>query len=546
MPPKLTAEEIAVKDAARLNELGYKQELKRELSSIGNYGVALSVVCISSGLTSLFSYGLNTGGPVAMTWGWVVVFFFTLMVGLAMSEISSAYPTSGGLYWWAARLSSRRYAPFASWMTGWFNLIGQFAVTAGIDYGIALMLGAVIFIGTNGNWVPTPGATTGIHIAICVTHGIANSLGPKVMTRINSFSTWWQVIAPTIILIVIAAKAPTHQPGSFVFTYYNNNSGWDSPVYVVLVGLLQAQFTLTGYDSSAHMSEETHNAEISGPVGMTMAIIVSGIMGWFFIIGFLFCIQDLDTTIASASGFPVMQIIVDCVGSAGGIVLMVILILACWFCGFASVTANSRMIYAFSRDGAMPGSQWWHLIDKKRQTPVNAVWLSVLVASLLGLPSLGNATAFSAVTSVATIGLYISYAIPIAAKLVNKKQFKRGPLHLGPASDIIGAIAVLWICFITVLFVLPPVSPITPVNMNYACLAIGAVILGAGGRWIVDARIWFKGPTINLSDEERAHVHLERDEQDMQADDIERPKTVDSDDIKGAEVSEKEIASPTA
>ncbi|KAI9284868.1 amino acid/polyamine transporter I [Umbelopsis sp. AD052] len=468
------------------------------------------------------------------------------MVGLAMAEISSAYPTSGGLYWWAARLSSRRYAPFASWMTGWFNLIGQFAVTAGIDYGIALMLGAVIFIGTNGNWVPTPGATTGIHIAICVTHGIANSLGPRVMTRINSFSTWWQVIAPTIILITIAAKAPSHQPGSFVFTYYNNNSGWDSPVYVVLVGLLQAQFTLTGYDSSAHMSEETHNAEISGPVGMTMAIIVSGVMGWFFIIGFLFCIQDLDTTIATASGFPVMQIIVDCVGNTGGIVLMVILILACWFCGFASVTANSRMIYAFSRDGAMPGSKWWHLIDKKRQTPVNAVWLSVLVASLLGLPSLGNATAFSAVTSVATIGLYISYAIPIAAKLVNKKQFKRGPLHLGPASDVIGAIAVLWICFITILFVLPPVSPVTPVNMNYACLAIGAVILGAGGRWLVDARIWFKGPTINLSDEERVHVHLERDEQDVQADDIERPNTVDSDDVKGPEVSEKEIASPTA
>ncbi|KAH8552941.1 amino acid permease-domain-containing protein [Umbelopsis sp. PMI_123] len=547
MPPKLTAEEIAAKDAARLNELGYKQELKRELSSIGNYGVALSVVCISSGLTSLFSYGLNTGGPVLMTWGWVVVSFFTLMVGLAMAEISSAYPTSGGLYWWAARLSTRKYAPFASWMTGWFNLIGQFAVTAGIDYGIALMLGAVIYIGTNGNWVPTAGATTGIHIAICVTHGIANSLGPKVMTRINSVSTWWQVIAPTIIIVVIAAKAPTHQPASFVFTYFNNNTGWTSPAYVVLVGLLQAQFTLTGYDSSAHMSEETHNAEISGPVGMSMAIIVSGIMGWFFIIGFLFCIQDLDTTIATSSGFPVMQIIVDCVGNAGGIVLMVILILACWFCGFASVTANSRMIYAFSRDGAMPGSKWWHHIHKKRQTPVNAVWLSVFVASLLGLPSLGNATAFSAVTSVATIGLYISYAIPIAAKIINKKQFKRGPLHLGRASDIIGGIAVLWICFITVLFVLPPDSPVEPVNMNYACLAIGAVIIGAGGRWVIDGHIWFKGPVINLSEEELTHVHLERDEPDVQADDIEKSqRTTSNDDVKGAEVSEKEDVSPTA
>lgn len=234
---------------------------------------------------------------------------------------------------------------------------------------------------------------------------------------------------------------------------------------------------------------------------------VSSIMGWFFIIGFLFCIQDLDTTISTATNFPVMQIIVDCVGNSGGIVLMVMLILACWFCGFASVTANSRMIYAFSRDGALPGSKYWHAIHKKRQvrkkvlhrtsewdrganilfrrlqTPVNAVWLSVFIAAILGLPSLGNATAFSAITSVATIGLYISYAVPIAAKLLNKKQFKRGPLHLGRFSEVIGAIAVLWIAFITVLFVLPPNSPITPVNMNYACLAIGAVILGAGGEF---------------------------------------------------------------
>jgi amino acid transporter len=120
---------------------------------------------------------------------------------------------------------------------------------------------------------------------------------------------------------------------------------------------------------------------------------------------------------------------------------------------------------------------------RRLQTPVNAVWLSVFIAAILGLPSLGNATAFSAITSVATIGLYISYAVPIAAKLLNKKQFKRGPLHLGRFSEVIGAIAVLWIAFITVLFVLPPNSPITPVNMNYACLAIGAVILGAGGEF---------------------------------------------------------------
>lgn len=183
-------------------------------------------------------------------------------------------------------------------------------------------------------------------------------------------------------MITMAAKAPSHQTARFVFTEFNNSTGWSSTAYVTIIGILQAQFTLTGYDSSAHMSEETKNAEISGPVGMVMAvigknevyqlliimiIIVSSVMGFCFILAFLFCMQDLDTTINSTTGFPVMQIMFDSVGDAGAVCLMVMLIIACWQCGFASVTANSRMIYAFSRDGAIPGSQYWHVIDIKRQ-----------------------------------------------------------------------------------------------------------------------------------------------------------------------------------
>ncbi|RUP45729.1 hypothetical protein BC936DRAFT_147805, partial [Jimgerdemannia flammicorona] len=252
---KQTKQEVNDADEARLNQLGYRQvrhgattnhihlitfakkkkkkkknrlpiffffgcfaidftlqELKRELTTFTNYGIALSLVCICSGLTSLFAYGLTTGGPVVMTWGWLIVSFFTIMVGLAMagrrcrlivlchtmswrfvdntcsiySEICSAYPTSGGLYFWSARLTPPHLKPFASWMTGWFNLIGQFAVTAGIDFGLALMLGATISVGTDFAFKPTPPTIIGMHIAICLSHGIANSLGPKVM----KFITW--------------------------------------------------------------------------------------------------------------------------------------------------------------------------------------------------------------------------------------------------------------------------------------------------------------------------------------------------------------------
>ncbi|KAI8074555.1 amino acid/polyamine transporter I [Gongronella butleri] len=442
------------------------------------------------------------------------------MVALSLAEITSSLPTSGGLYFFSAQLCNEKWKPFASWMTGWFNLIGQFAVTAGIDFGIAMMLSALIAVGTDGEWTPTPGATVGIHIGVCFTHGVANSLGPKVMKYINAFSTVWQVIAPTVILITVLAKAPTHQSGTFVFTYFNNGTGWASQGWVILTGLLTSQFTMTGYDSSAHLAEETKSASISAPTGMVMAVLVSAVMGFFFIVGLLFCVQDLDNTIGSSTGFPVMQIIFDSVGNrAGAVVLMVILIIACWLCGFCSVTSNSRMVYAFSRDGAIPGSNVWHRIDPRSKTPINAVWLSVFIAALLGLPYLGNSTAFSAVTSVATIGLYISYGIPILCKLLNQKQFKRGPLHLGRFSPIVGSIALLWIAFITILFVLPPVNPVTPVSMNYACLAIGCVTIGAGGRFAVDARLWFKGPKSNLDVEDRPQEVATEQKMEVEDDD---------------------------
>ncbi|OZJ04958.1 hypothetical protein BZG36_01751 [Bifiguratus adelaidae] len=444
-----------------------------------------------------------------MVWGWVVVAFFTTIVGLAMAEICSSYPTSGGLYFWSASLATERWKPFASWMTGWFNLIGQFAVTAGIDFGLALMLAATVSIGTDFTYTPTPGTVIGFHAAIVFSHGLANSLGPKLMRYIMTVSTWWQVVAPIVLIITILAKAPSHQSASFVFGGFENQTGWHMPGYVVLIALLQAQYTLTGYDASAHMTEETTNASVSGPFGIVSAIGVSAVVGFLFIVGLLFCIQDYNVTIASPTGFPVAQILLDCTGKSGAIVLMIIIMLACWFCGFSSVTANSRMIYAFSRDGAIPGSKWWHVIHKGLQTPLNAVWLACFVAFCLALPYLGNTTAYSAVTSVATTGLYLSYGMPILVKLRNPSKFERGPFHLGRFSTLLGWIAVLWIALITILFVLPTTNPVTPVNMNYASVATGGVIIGAFLGWIFSARKWFKGPVANITEAEL--VGLEED-----------------------------------
>ncbi|KAI8829212.1 amino acid transporter [Chytriomyces cf. hyalinus JEL632] len=486
-------------DEDLLAQLGYKQELQRELSSFTNIGASMSAICICSGLTSLFGFGLLTGGPVVMTWGWIVVSFFTMMVGLAMAEICSAFPTSGGLYYWAARLSRPQHKAFASWMTGWFNLLGQMAVTAGVVFGLSLMIGATASIASDLTYTPTPGVIVAIHISIAFSIGLANSLGPKVMYYIMTVSTVWQVITPFLIVLVVLVKAPVKQSATFVFTEFKNETGIESVPWVVLVGLLTSQFTMTGYDASAHMTEETKNASVSGPVGIVMAIAVSAATGFLFIVGLLFGMQDYDSAIGTTTGLPLAQILLDAAGKDLTLFLMVVNIVCCWFASYSCLLANSRVIYAFSRDGAMPFSGLWHLIHPKLQIPLNATWLACFLYSILALPYLGNSTAFTAITSIATIGLYISYGIPIVCKLMNPDLFEKpGPFSLGRWSNVVGYIAVAWILLITCLFVLPTAMPVTAVNMNYACVLVGAVLFGAGGTYVLSAHKWFKGPVTNV------------------------------------------------
>jgi amino acid transporter len=206
---------------------------------------------------------------------------------------------------------------------------------------------------------------------------------------------------------------------------------------------------------------------------------------------------------------PPAQIFLDAIGRTGAELLLLIVCVAQLFCGMSSVTANSRMIYAFSRDGALPGSAFWHRVNKRTRTPTNAIWLAAVGALILGLPYLWNPTAYAAVTSIATIGLYIAYVTPTFLRLRRGEEFKRGPWHLGRWSYVVGWIAVTWVVIITILFILPQVGPITFTTFNYAIIALIVVIGFAGIYWLVSARHWFKGPKVQGTAEELAAIEHE-------------------------------------
>jgi amino acid transporter len=255
------------------------------------------------------------------------------------------------------------------------------------------------------------------------------------------------------------------------------------------------------------MTEETHEAARSGPRGIVMSIVVSLFAGWILLIGLTFAIQHYATE--SVAVVPPAQIFIDAAGTAVGKLLLLIVIGAQLFCGMSSVTANSRMIYAFSRDRALPGSAFWHRVNKRTRTPTNAIWLAAAGALILGLPYLWNSAAYAAVTSIAVIGLYIAYVLPTFLRLRQGANFQRGPWHLGSWSKPIGIIACVWVVFITILFMLPTLSPITVDNFNYTVFAVLAVIGFAGIYWLVSARNWFTGPRVQGSPEELAAIEQE-------------------------------------
>ena len=506
--PTMRPEPSATRDSdtSRLHQLGYAQELARHMSGFSNFAVSFTIISILSGCLTLYGFGLNTGGPAVIVWGWPFVGLMTLFVGLAMAEVCSSFPTAGGLYYWSAKLAKKNAAAW-SWFTGWFNFLGQVAVTAGIDFGAAFFLNA--FLDLQFGFDARPWHTILLFGLILLLHGALNQFGVRVVARLNDISVWWHVIGVAVIVGVLAVVPDNHQSASFVFTEFVNNTGWQSSLYVALIGLLLAQYTLTGYDASAHMTEETHDASRSGPRGIVMSIVVSVIAGWILLVGLTFAIQSYDSATGTATGVPPAQIFIDAVGDTGGKLLLLIAIGAQLFCGMASVTANSRMIFAFSRDGALPASAFWHRINPRTRTPTNAIWLAAGGAFILGLPYLWNVTAYAAVTSIAVIGLYIAYVLPTFLRLRQGDSFDRGPWHLGRWSLPVGVIAVVWVAFITVLFMLPQVSPVTAATFNYTPVAVLVVLGFAWIWWLVSARTWFIGPKVQGSPEELAAAERE-------------------------------------
>jgi amino acid transporter len=506
-------------DERRLAELGYKQDLSRSWSGFSNFAISFSIISILAGCFTNFGAGWNNGGPVSISWSWPILSVCILIIGFTMSELVSAYPTSGGIYWWASKLGG----PKAGFFTGWLNLIGLIAVTAGVSYGCATFIDLTIstYSASYASGYSLARVFV-IFLVVLIAASVLNIFSGHLMAIMNNVSVWWHVVGASAIVLILIFIPDQHQSFSYVFTERFNNSGFDNgsvtglPFWLAIVpfGFLLTQYTITGFDASAHLSEETSSASKAAAKGIWRSIAYSALGGYILLLCVVFAVPNAhgapDNAGVGAGG--VAYIFVQSLGSHWATLVLFISASAQFFCATSCMTSASRMTFAFSRDGAIPGSSQWVRLTAAR-VPARAVMLVGVVSAIVTLPALLEVNigtpdapliipvAFYAVTSIAVIGLYLAFAIPIYLRWRHGDRFEVGSWNNGAKYKWMNPIAVAEIVIVSLYLMLPFVPGAVPFSddfawkfVNYApIVTLGALALLAIW-WEVSAKRWFTGP----------------------------------------------------
>jgi amino acid transporter len=515
-------------DEKLLAKLGYKQDLNRSWSGFSNFAISFSIISILAGCFTNFGAGWNNGGPISISWSWPILSVFILIIGFTMSELVSAYPTSGGIYWWASKLGG----PAAGFFTGWLNLIGLIAVTAGVSYGCASFIDLTISVYSDS--YAESYSLTRVFITFVIVLALAsvlNIFSSHLMAIMNNVSVWWHVVGASVIVAILWLVPDQHQSFSYVFTERFNNSGFSdgstSSLFfffaVIPFGFLLTQYTITGFDACAHLSEETEAAATGAAKGIWRSIFYSALGGYILLLTVVFAVPNVDGAPDNAGvgsggdyGWPVAHIFVTSLGTNWATLVLLISASAQFYCATSCLTSASRMGFAFSRDRAVPGSRIWSSLTAKR-VPANAVMGVAVAAAVITLPALIEVNvgtpeeplilpiAFYAVTSIAVIGLYASFAIPIWLRWRLGDAFEVGAWNNGSKYKWMNLIAVAEIVIVS-LYLMMPFTPgavpfsddFTWKSVNYAPLVtVGAVIL-LTIWWNVSAKKWFHGPISNI------------------------------------------------
>ncbi|EXJ93141.1 hypothetical protein A1O3_01698 [Capronia epimyces CBS 606.96] len=481
------------------HKIGYQPQLRRTFSTFETFGLAFAIMGLMPSISSTLVYGLPAG-PAGLVWGWVIALTFITIIAISVGELASAMPTSGGLYFWTHFYAHPSIRNPLSFFVGYANTLGNLAGLISTEYGAAVMVSSVISIGNDGAWSATTPQLYGITVAILVSHALICSVGNRWLAKMQTLYVIGNVLMVIVTCIGLPLSLPSHRRNSakWVFTHVENLSSWPAG-FTFILSFLVPVWTVNGFDSAVHISEEATDAAKAVPRALLSVCISCLVLGWCCIIAICFSMNpDVAAIYGTPLGQPMAQIYLDAFGKKSTLAIWSCMLVLQWTMGSSLVISASRQVWAFSRDGALPLSRYIKRVGRN-QVPVFAVWTSAFLAGLMGLLVLINAAASSALFSLLVAGCYTAYCVPVFSRLAwGNAKFAPGPFHTGVWSKPIAVTAILFEVFMFLVFLFPVGGPDPSADeMNYASAIYGFVILITIVYWylpVIGAKKWFTGP----------------------------------------------------
>ncbi|KAJ5157319.1 uncharacterized protein N7482_008419 [Penicillium canariense] len=504
-----------------LEAMGYEPELTRNRSTLQVAFMSFVLASIPYGLATTFIYPLVGGGPVNIIWGWLIVSIIILCVAASLGEITSVYPTAGGVYYQSFMLSPPYYRRIVAWICGWSYVIGNVMITLAVNFGSAQFIIACVNVFEVspgiGIFEATAYQTFLIFLAITILCNAVSSLCNKWLPYIDvstekevflsptdialqTFAIFWTFagLLAIVICTLVVAKNGRHD-GAYVFTSFEPQSGW--PVgWSFCVGLLQAAYTTSSTGMVISMCEEVQHPSKQVPKAIIGTVILNTLAGFLFLITLVFVLPDSKELIALASGQPVPSIIKSAIGNSTGTFLLLLpLAVLAIICGIGCTTTVSRSIWAFARDGGIPYSSKWRIVNNTLGVPFSAMMLGMVVQIALALIYFGSTTAFNAFSGVGVITLTVSYACPIAVSFIGgRRQIKNGEFDLGKLGAFCNVVALVWSILAVPLFCMPSSIPVTTETVNYAPVVFVAFIfIATAWYWAWGYNKYVGPPTVD-------------------------------------------------
>ncbi|ODQ81646.1 hypothetical protein BABINDRAFT_159909 [Babjeviella inositovora NRRL Y-12698] len=504
--PESRVDRTRTDDNELLAEIGYKAELGRKFNTVQVFGVAFSIMGLLPSISSVLGLGLE-GGPAGLVWGWFIASFFILLIGVAMAELGSAMPTSGGLYYWTNYYANDNWKTFLSFLVGNVNSLALVGGFCSINYGFAGEILSIVVISKGGDFTITSGMTYGVFAACVISHIIVTLCASSGISKLQSFSIVCNVGLIVLFLIAIpigTARSPTQSfnDAGFIFGSVKSMTGW-TPGWQFVLCWMPAIWTICSFDSCVHMSEEAKNATRAVPIGIVGSISVCYVLGLVICIVIGACMtQDIDSIVGTKLGQPMAQIIFNALGKKWAMAFMTLIAFCQWLMGASILTAISRQIWAFSRDNGLPFSGVIKVVNQKWSVPIRAVIFGGILSLIIGLLCLIGPTASNALFSLGVAGNYFSWGTPILLRLTcGRAKFVPGKFYMGDFwSPVISWTAFAFLAFVIVMIHFPSIPVVNKETMNYTCVITPGVMILSSIYYVLYAKNYYYGPRKTVDD----------------------------------------------